>query len=91
MIWYRNITLASGLMGSISVALKQPKMLWAAKFWRTGMEVRDLINIIYPFFDSIHHSFKGLSKGLYLLATAQMGLKEGISGGQNPAGALLAV
>ena len=45
-------------MGSISAALRQPKMLWAAKFWRTGMEVRDVINIISPSFD-----YPSLSQG----------------------------
>lgn len=65
-------------MDSISAALRQPKMLWAAKFWRTGMEVRDLINIISHSFDSIVHSLKGLSNpGLYILPMARRGWRWG--------------
>ena len=53
------------------------------------MEVRDLINIISPSFDSIHHFLRVLSNpGLYIWASVQRSLGEGMGGNQNPADAL---
>ena len=53
------------------------------------MEVRDLISIISPSFDHIHHFLRVLANpGLYILASVQRSLGEGMGENQNPADAL---